>query len=409
MLGIWALGERALGQLIGPGTATLLVSPGSFSLAGQSVTFKGALANAVFAVDGSNSGFSGGTYNQSLLRTGLTPGSLAATIAGSATNSLWAITPAGEPGTSHGTTNYSVVLNVTAGNANVFGSVQFIRTDSIGVFQAQSAVTAEQALTAGTVTFSLGSVGLGTWGATDRLLVVVFLRNSVGSSQNVTIGLGSLTSSNVTYGGAAYALNGQAVTFKFGEVAAPGVYALTGNAASFLGALTAAQGAFALTGFGVTEAFYFNAAGGSYALTGFPALYSHDFNRDSVGSSISGGNFSRQRWRDMLDEEERERAAAARKIADARLRRRAEARHRRRAEAEARRAGRAHEKARGEALADAIAAARHAAAARGLAALRDVARAAGAQARHGHAAAARTALEQDDEDVIALLMGMAQQ
>src|ERR1700716_4138449 len=287
MLGIWALGERALGQLIGPGTATLLVSPGSFSLAGQSVTFKGALANAVFAVDGANSGFSGGTYNQSLLRSGLTLGSLAATIAGSATNSLWSITPAGD------------------------------------------AVTADEALTAGTVTFSLGSVGLGTWGATDRLLVVVFLRNSVGSSQNVTIGLRSLTSSNVTYGGAAYALNGQAVTFKFGEVAAPGAYALTGNAASLLGALTAAQGAFALTGFAITEAFYFNAAGGSYALTGFAAHYSHDFNRDSVGSSISGGNFSRQRWRDMLDEEERERAGAARKIADARHRRRAAGRPRR--------------------------------------------------------------------------------
>ena len=256
MLGIWALGERALGQLIGPGTATLPVSQASFSLAGQSVTFKGALVNA---------------------------------------------------------------------------------------------------------------------------------------------------------GGAAYALNGQTVTFKFGEVVGQGAYTFTGETAAFLGSLTATQGAFALTGFAITEAFYFNAVGGSYALTGFPALYSQDFNRDSVGSSISGGNFSRKRWRDMLDEEERERAAAVRQIADARLRRRAEAQHRRRAEAEARRAARAHRKRKGDALADAMAAAHHGAAARGLAALRDVARAAGAQARHGHAAAARTALEQDDEDVIALLMGMARQ
>src|SRR6266481_2971212 len=158
MLGIWALGERALGQLIGPTTATLLVSQGSFSLAGQSVTFK---------------------------------------VAEAAAN-------------------------------------------------------------------------------------------------------GSFT------------LTGQAVTFATYEVAAQGTYTFTGNAVSFLGALTAAQGAFALTGFTITEAFYFNAAGGSYALTGFPALYSQDFNRDSVGSSISGGNFSRQRWRDMLDEEDRRRAAAVR-------------------------------------------------------------------------------------------------
>src|SRR3981189_1694072 len=145
MLGIWALGEKALGQLIGPTTATLLVSQGSFSLAGQSVTFK--VAEAV---------------------------------------------------------------------AN-----------------------------------------------------------------------GSFT------------LTGQAVTFATYEVAAQGTYTFTGHAVSFLGALTAAQGAFALTGF-----------------------YSQDFNRDSVGSSISGGNFSRKRWRDMLDEEERERPAAVRQIPDGRLRRR---------------------------------------------------------------------------------------
>src|SRR3981189_1727983 len=110
MLGIWALGERALGQLIGRTTATLPVSQGSFSLAGQGVTFKGALVNA---------------------------------------------------------------------------------------------------------------------------------------------------------GGAAYALNGQTVTFKFGEVVGQGAYTFTGETAAFLGGLAATQGAFALTGFAITEAFYFNAAGGA--------------------------------------------------------------------------------------------------------------------------------------------------
>ena len=61
MLGIWALGERALGQLIGRTTATLLVSQGSFSLAGQSVTFKvaEAVANGSFTLTGQAVTFAG--------------------------------------------------------------------------------------------------------------------------------------------------------------------------------------------------------------------------------------------------------------------------------------------------------------------------------------------------------------
>jgi hypothetical protein len=405
MLGFEALGRQLPGQISGTRTIDLVASQGSFALTGAAAMLKGALANAVFAIDGAISGFSGGTYNQSLLRTGLTTGSLAATIAGNATNSLWAIAPAGEPGPLQGTTNYSVALDVTAGNANVFGSVQFIRTDSVGAFQVQSSITPEQALTTGAITFSLGSVNLGAWGATDRLLVVVFLRNNVGSSQNVTIGLGNLVGSNVTYGGASYALSGQAVTFRLGEVVGQGLYTLTGSAAVLLGGLTAAQGAFALTGFAITDADDFSVGTGSYALTGFAAPHSIDFNQDSVGSSISGGTFSRKRWRDMLDEEDRQRAAEARRIADEKLRRRAEERRRQLAEAERRRAAREVSKARGEALANALALAHQEAAARGMDRLRAIAQAAAAQSAIGRSA---PSIDNDDEDVIALIIAMHQ-
>jgi hypothetical protein len=50
---------------------------------------------------------------------------------------------------------------------------------------------------------------------------------------------------------------------------------------------------------------------GSYRFTFPPDALSIDFNRGSVGSSISGGTFSRGRWRKLIEEEE-ERAAAER-------------------------------------------------------------------------------------------------
>jgi hypothetical protein len=203
----------------------------------------------------------------------------------------------------------------------------------------------------------------------------------------------------------AFALSGQAVTFKFGEVVGQGAYAFTGEAAAFLGGLTAAQGAFALTGFAVTEEDFFTASGGTYTLTGFPAPHSIDFNRDSVGSSISGGNFSRKRWRDMLDDEERQRAAEARKIADEKLRRRAKERRRQLADAGRRRAAREASKAEGEALASALALAHHEAAARGMDQLRAIVHAAGAQAEIGRSA---SSIDDDDEDVMALILAMHQ-
>jgi len=202
-----------------------------------------------------------------------------------------------------------------------------------------------------------------------------------------------------------FTLTGETAAFAVSMLAAQGAYTVTGNAGILRGGLTAAQGAFALTGFAITEGEFEGAGAGLYTFTGFPALYSIDFNKDSAGSSISGGTFSRKRWRDMLDAEERRHAAAARRIADEKLRRRARECGRQQAEAEHRRATRAASKAEGEARAGALALAHHQAAVRGMDRLCAIANAAGAQAAIGRSA---PSIGDDDEDVIALIMAMHQ-
>jgi len=188
-------------------------------------------------------------------------------------------------------------------------------------------------------------------------------------------------------------------------VAAAGSFALTGEPVTFKATEVVANGSFTLTGEAVAFAATMLAAQGAYTLTGLPALHGIDFNKDSVGSSISGGTFSRKRWRDMLDADERRRAAAVRRIADEKLRRRAEQRRRELAEFERRRAAREASKAEGEARMEALALAHHQAAVRGMDRLRAISHAAGTQAAIGRSA---PSIDDDDEDVIALIMAMHQ-
>lgn len=46
-------------------------------------------------------------------------------------------------------------------------------------------------------------------------------------------------------------------------------------------------------------------AGASYILASVGAVLSHDFNLGSVGSSITGGQFTRKKWRELQEEERR--------------------------------------------------------------------------------------------------------
>lgn len=224
-----------------------------------------------------------------------------------------------------------------------------------------------------------------------------------------------------------YALTYQSVAFRAAQIWAQGSYGLTLQGVTFRTAMPVAKTAYALSynAFGLQVQLH--VASVSYALTYSPVLFdpsepfatihyaltlgdiehSLDFNLGSVGSSISGGTFTRKQWRDILDEEERERAAAARKIADEKLRKRAEERRQRLADAEARRAAREEAAAHGAAVLDALTLAHHEAAARGMEHLRTIASQAGAMA--GHATAAHgPSLDDDDEDIIALMLAMHQ-
>jgi hypothetical protein len=150
---------------------------------------------------------------------------------------------------------------------------------------------------------------------------------------------------------------------------------------------------------GVPAQFTFVVASGSFTFAGQPAGFHEE--PVVVGSSISGGTFSRRRWRDMLAAEDAARAAQARRDRDARLRRTAERRRREAAFAAARERARIDAKVRGDAAVAALAQLHAAAAVRGVEQLRETAALASAQA----AATARMAAQaHDDDEAIALLL-----
>jgi uncharacterized membrane protein len=73
--------------------------------------------------------------------------------------------------------------------------------------------------------------------------------------------------------------------------------------------LAVTAGSFTFTGEAATLTPTLIALTVTYVLTGFAVGYSIDFNLGSVGSSISGGYFSRKRWHDIKEEERRQRDA----------------------------------------------------------------------------------------------------
>jgi len=138
---------------------------------------------------------------------------------------------------------------------------------------------------------------------------------------------------------------------------------------------------------------------GFYVLT--PGAVDLSYDLAGGGGVITGGTFSRQRWRDMLAAEEAGRQAALRRARDARRRKTAERCRREAALAAARERARIDARAAGAAAAAALGKLHAAAAARGVAQLREIAALASVQA----AAAARAAAqERDDVEAIALLL-----
>ena len=97
---------------------------------------------------------------------------IAASIAQNAIEVQRAFTEPLHPGTKASVTgDYTVKVKVTTGNTNANIAITLHRVNSAGTIQASSSTTANQSASAGTKTFTLTSVNLGTFAETDRLLV----------------------------------------------------------------------------------------------------------------------------------------------------------------------------------------------------------------------------------------------
>jgi hypothetical protein len=97
---------------------------------------------------------------------------VSASIAAGATEVQRGFTEPLHPGTKASVTgNYTLKVKVTTGNANATIAIQLHRVNSGGTIQTSSSTTATQSASAGTKTFTLTSVNLGTFAETDRLRV----------------------------------------------------------------------------------------------------------------------------------------------------------------------------------------------------------------------------------------------
>ena len=107
---------------------------------------------------------------------------------------------------------------------------------------------------------------------------------------------------------------GNAATLTPTAIAGAGSYALTGIAAPLTGTLAATPQSYAISWQTFSDASTLAANAGSFAFTGNDAFLSYDIDLGGVGSSISGGTFSRGRWHELkeLEEEARQQAELAR-------------------------------------------------------------------------------------------------
>jgi len=97
-----------------------------------------------------------------------------------------------DPSTDGTTGTHVVTVPISGGNTALQLSVQVVRTNSAGTAQTSSSFTAEQQASAGTKTFTLTSINLGTWASGDRYRVVLRWRNTNahGGTQSATISIG---------------------------------------------------------------------------------------------------------------------------------------------------------------------------------------------------------------------------
>ena len=155
----------------------------------------------IYYLSSTNSDLTGGIdFNKHLTSNIATASTISPASAASATEISRAYTQILHPGSAGTVTgNYTVTIDVTVANSNIFVSVQIHRINSTGTIQTSSTATAEQQiLSTGQKTFTLSSVNLGTFTSTDRLRVDYRVRNSAMGSQSITIATDDVDSSIIT-------------------------------------------------------------------------------------------------------------------------------------------------------------------------------------------------------------------
>ena len=136
----------------------------------------------------------GADFSRKLVTATEGAGTIACSIAGSATETSYGFTEPGIPGVCGraGPRPYTVEVNVTVLNANIQISVSLARVNSAGTAQNTVAATDEQSAgTTGVKLFTLNDTDLGEFADGDRLRVSYIFRNTDAGVQSVTIGTGT--------------------------------------------------------------------------------------------------------------------------------------------------------------------------------------------------------------------------
>lgn len=151
-----------------------------------------------YHLSSTNSDLSGGAdFNKKLLTSTSGAGTISVTIAASSTETSYAWTEPGVPGTAGTSTgSFTVEVNVTTAASNTTVRAFLTRVNSSGVSQAGPIAPAEAAAatTLGIKTFTYSNPALGTWASGDRLRVEYTFVNSH-ASQTRTPVIGTNTTS----------------------------------------------------------------------------------------------------------------------------------------------------------------------------------------------------------------------
>src|SRR2546425_1975285 len=141
-----------------------------------------------YALNMTNSDLPGGNDFTKELGDYITDLNLPVSVAANATEDSFGFTKASVPGTTGVTGDYLLLIWVTTGNSNIQLSTAVARVNSSGIQQATSLFSSEVPASSGQKSFTFTAPTLGTWSSGDRLRITYRFRNTVGTTQSVTVG-----------------------------------------------------------------------------------------------------------------------------------------------------------------------------------------------------------------------------